>query len=106
MDDDSDTEYTVHTKKQTLRKPTTKRKRIEKDKDEDDDDDDYCEYTGNDTGHSNKEKNNKKDDMSSEKLSGLTVAKLRDILKSYNLSTSGSKSLLISRIMEHQENSK
>jgi len=53
-----------------------------------------------------KKKNNKKDEMSSEKLSELTVAKLRDILKSYNLSTSGSKSLLISRIMEHQENSK
>jgi len=104
VDDDSDTEYTVHTKKQTLKKPTTKRKRIEKDEDEDDD---YCEYTtGNDAGSSNKEKNNKKDEMSSEKLSELTVAKLRDILKSYNLSTSGSKSLLISRIMEHQENSK
>jgi len=105
MDDDSDTEYTVHTKKQTLKKPTTKRKRIEKDQDEDDDDY-YCEYTTGNDAPSKKEKNNKKDEMSNETLSELTVAKLRDILKSYNLSTSGSKNLLISRIMEHQENSK
>ena len=79
----------------------------DKDKDEDEDEEDDVIFLGVEIEEISKENENDDDviDMTDEEIEHLKQAKLKEILKQYDLDTKGTKAVLVSRLIEFRNKS-